>query len=746
MMVNSSNAATVHFVIFPLLAVCTSAAYVQWRHCDAYTPDANSFVPESLSARLLHVDKTHDRISLRVGRRASDSECDGWHTGLTTINVDLDMLGHSSSRRTNINATCRSFSKASNQSVLDLETAIDTTAFHSLSTFHTTIYLLDAGEEERGCLQANITPEISLALRGALRYLPLSILLFVLLVGVARYVRDSSQSVDASLRAILPGFADCLQYLQFIFLTGSLSLFYPGFYQPAVSRLGWTSLFADGLIPQNFTYVSVNDGIYQINGTYGGTFGLELMTQIVGAPTTMETWFNMVVLIVAIAAFTAVCMEIFWLVNRPVGSDTGLLRTFNRTLHVVLSYFMLPLITLSCYQLDNASHLPSWHILLASAFILSILVAFTWLFLQIPTRSLGILIFNGRKQYHQISSSDGLTQQHKLFVIVLFVLVFIRGVAIGGLQISGRAQLAALGTCELVLLICIIQFQAYSLFSIEVVSAITRLATVLCMIAFVPGVTSNNARSAVGYLILLTHACILFFGFFIPTIIQSGKLCCQRPINPAPSVYSLRQLRRRETMRTNLPDRPELSPSPDNDTYRDSVYRESTYHSDGGNGSRHDSISVSGRSYYRPPRHSRFSPQHSMDLFQGHNLPQQTHSDSLYADLSSMDRLRSSYEASSLESSGSGAFSPEAPIDTNTKSLHPRWDDYSFRESDLYYGSPRQAQTGTSTVETPDATTPRPSMRSFSLQELWAGVSKESGTTERGFSVSRPPRPSNLQS
>lgn len=198
------------------------------------------------------------------------------------MNINLDMLGHMSSHHPKTNTICRQLSSTNNQYSLSFGVAIDAIAFHPLSTFHTTIYLIGPDTNEKGCLQANITPEINAALRAALRYVPISVLFFVLFVG------------------------------------------------------------------------------------------LELMTQIVGAPTTMGTWLNMVILIVAIAALSAICIEIFWLLNRPVGSDTGLRRTFNRTLHVVLFYFMLPLIALSCYQLDNASHLPSWHILLASVFILSI--------------------------------------------------------------------------------------------------------------------------------------------------------------------------------------------------------------------------------------------------------------------------------------------------------------------------------------------------------------------------------------
>ncbi|KAI1084681.1 hypothetical protein F5B20DRAFT_522805 [Whalleya microplaca] len=526
----------VHFGLFPPLVTCASAAYVQWQHCDDHTPGLPAFIPESLSASLVPVDDTHDRLSLRIGRWLEESECARWAAEIMSVNIDFDMLGHSSSHHHKVNATCQRLALESNLFILSLTATEDTDAFYALSTFHTAIHLVGPNAEEKGCLQANITPAFSPAIQATLRYAPLTILVFVLLVGIARSVSDSSTSTEAWARAVLPGFADCLQYLQSIFLTGSLSLFYPGFYQPVVSRLGWVSLFADGSITHSRTYAGINDGIYELNGTYGGTFGLELMTQIVGAPMTMDTWLNMVILIMAIAALAALCLEIYWLMNRPVGADTGLRRTFNRTLHMILSYFMLPLIALSFYQIDNASYLPSYHIFLAALLLAIILIAFVWLLSQIPTRSLGVLIFDSRRRYNQIITSETSDGQHKSFVLALFVLLFIRGAAIGGLQISGQAQLAVLGACELVLLACIVQFQAYNMLSTGTISAVARLGSLICMIMLIPGVASDTTRSAIGYLILLIHGCVLVFGFLVPAMIQLGKLCSHWWNRPTPRV------------------------------------------------------------------------------------------------------------------------------------------------------------------------------------------------------------------
>lgn len=535
-----------------LLAACTSAAYVQWQHCDGYIPDAGRFVPESLSASLAHVNNTHDRFSVRVGRRTQDGECAQWAAGIVSARLDLDSLGRSNSYYPTVAATCRS---RGNQSILlDLRAGAETRAFHAFSTFHVAVRLLGPDAVERGCLQANVTPELGPAISATLRYAPSGILLFVLVVGVARSVRGAPIPADADAevesddaeaspppRALLPGVADCLQYLQFVFLTGSLSLFYPGFYQPAVSRLGWTSLFADGLITHGQTYAAARDGIYEVNGTYGGTFGLELMTQVVGAPMTMDTWLNMVILAVAVAGVSAFGLQVhYWTRTRTRDSGeedggTGLRSAFARTLRVVLSYFMLPLVALSFYQIDNAAHLPAYHISLAAIFIVAIILAFAWLLSRVPTRSLGALIFEGRKRYRSVpSASSG--DQHKSFVLALFTLVFVRGVAIGGLQISGRAQLAVLGACELVLLACIVQFQAYGLLSVGTVSAVARLGSLICMVAFVPGVASDSARSAVGYLVLLVHLCMLVVGFLAPAALQLGKICILWRNKPSPDV------------------------------------------------------------------------------------------------------------------------------------------------------------------------------------------------------------------
>ncbi len=89
------------------------------------------------------------------------------------------------------------------------------------------------------CVQATVTPDLGRQISGTLSYLPLAILILIAIstASAAIYSPWGSTDVfrftsnygrdDDLLRLVTPGFGDCLQYIQFIFLAGSLSLNYP---------------------------------------------------------------------------------------------------------------------------------------------------------------------------------------------------------------------------------------------------------------------------------------------------------------------------------------------------------------------------------------------------------------------------------------------------------------------------------------------------------------------------------------
>ncbi|KAI8266304.1 hypothetical protein K4K58_010079 [Colletotrichum sp. SAR11_239] len=394
--------------------------------------------------------------------------------------LEIQMLGRSSAFSAKTNTTCAKLNFAKgwkstmrNPASLYVNFETDIGRLPPLSTFHATLHLQSNDSEEISCRQANITPTLDPTTISAIGYTTWGVFLFVFLVGVLRSVYSAPVTLDEeqrSIRTVLPNVGDCLQYIQFVFLTG--------------------------------------------------------------APMTMDTWINMVVLMVIVALGCAVVIEVVWLVNRHRNFDgevsestVGLRHTFSRVLRIILSYFMLPLAALSFYQLDHASFLPAYHTSLAVALIVAMMGAFIWLLRQIPTHSLGVLIFDSTKRYRRIAPTEDFRRHDETFILILFVLVFVRGAAIGGLQISGPAQLAVLGSCELLLLASIAGFQAYSTFSIGAIAATMRLCSLIFMVSFLPDLAGHETKSAIGYLLLALHTGMLLLGFFVPAVCDLVALC-----------------------------------------------------------------------------------------------------------------------------------------------------------------------------------------------------------------------------
>lgn len=521
------------------VTVC-AATFVPNQRCDNGREKGVPALPSNtaVQAKLKPGDGADVRLALDTLTLLGREDCAQWATELTRGTIELEAMGRPTLfAQLNISG-CRPSAYHEDQANLYVSFDQGMRAFPPVSTMRTTIRLYDVKSEERGCLRSHITPALPPRWSSMLRYFPLGIFLFVLVVGVIRSLvnlpppddeddvprlgdGDGDEDEDApDPQPVLPNVGDCLQYLQHIFLGASLSLFYPGFMIPVAGRVSWSSLFSGGILTYGHAdYEGISDGIYERNGTYGGTFGLETMAQIVGAPATMGTWLNMVFLFTIFLVISALLIEAFWFFKRmkrpasAVSWSVRLRQTGRQVLQVALSYFIVPLISLSVYQLIHASWLPLYHTVLAALLIAMAIASLTWLFRSLPTRSLGVLLFNRDKQYSRMT--DGGHQADALFVRMLFTLNFIRGIAIGGLQFSGLAQLVTLAACEVILIICIAALQAYPTFSLGTITAVARLFVLLAMTAFIPGVASDRTRHVVGYIILLLHAGILVLGFLL---------------------------------------------------------------------------------------------------------------------------------------------------------------------------------------------------------------------------------------
>ena len=403
----------------------------------------------------------------------------------------------------------------------------------------------DVGGQYYSCVVATITPDLGESLNAILRYLPLVVLIVVGVATVGAAIFSPWGSADLFhwssnfgrdedlLRLVTPGFGDCLQYIQFVVLTGSLSLSYPGFYQPAVSRVAWSSLmFNQSFVTGGNGTQSVVDGIYEYrNGT---TYGLDRMSQLVGMTSDRDIWADMIVwLVVIVAAVTILGQLGFagrWIYRKIKGEPPEDLRSKNgpftvgNIVRLVTNFFVLPLASLSFYQMVIAGKGPSYSVALAALALVVILASAVWLlllFIRTKPRSFlfdDLLTVLAYGPLYNTYCDDAAT-----FALIPLFVNFVRGIAIGAVQPSGIAQLVLLAISELVLILTINAFRPFpsatSMNIYHTCFSVIRLITILLSIAFVPSVgVEDSSKGWIGYAILIIHACTMVFGFFLNAV------------------------------------------------------------------------------------------------------------------------------------------------------------------------------------------------------------------------------------
>ena len=403
----------------------------------------------------------------------------------------------------------------------------------------------DARGQFYGCVIATITPDLGSTLKGLLRYLPLAILIMVAVATIFAATMSPWGSSDIFhwtsnfgrdedlLRLVTPGFADCLQYIQFIVLTGSLSLRYPGFYQPAVSRVAWSSLmFNESLVTNGNGTEPVVDGIYQ----YGNASmnGLDRMSNLVGMTEPKDMWIGMIVWLVVSVAVVCLLTQlgfIFrWAYRQVANIEAEDLRSKNgpftagNVVRVVMNFFLLPLAALSFYQLVISSRGPTYAVALAALTIVALfLFAARLLFLFIKVRPRSFLFDDLQTVLTYGPLYNTYCDDAGTFALVPIFINLLRAIAIGAVQQSGVAQVVLLAICEIILILTINAFRPYptatSMNIYHACFSVIRLITVLLSIAFVPSLQVEHAsRGWIGYAILLIHACVLVFGFFLNAV------------------------------------------------------------------------------------------------------------------------------------------------------------------------------------------------------------------------------------
>lgn len=409
-------------------------------------------------------------------------------------------------------------------------------------TSFTPSFILKYGDQsgtQIGCVSTTVTPDLG-NISWALKFLPLVVLLFsgfaVVMAGIfspwgttnifhwtANYGRDADL-----LRLVTPGFGDCLQYIQFVALTGALSLSYPGFYQPIVSQVGWSTLmFNQSFVANAESWQSVVDGIYITNGTYG----LQQVGQLIGMSHSEDIWAGMMVwlsvIIAAVFLLTQLGFLLQWLYRLLKNTPEEDLRSKNipfsvgNVVRIVLNYFIMPIVALSCFQMVIADQSPAFAVALAVVTLLLLLGSATWLlYFIISTRPKAFLFDDLPTVLRYGPLYNTYSDEAAAYALIPVLLSIVRGIAIGAVQLSGIAQVVLLAICEVIQILTVHAFRPFhsptSMNAYHTVFSVLRLVTIMLMVAFSPTLGVNDGTKGwIGYVILLIHGCVMVFGFFL---------------------------------------------------------------------------------------------------------------------------------------------------------------------------------------------------------------------------------------
>ncbi|KAI1631071.1 hypothetical protein F4809DRAFT_194944 [Biscogniauxia mediterranea] len=415
------------------------------------------------------------------------------------------------------------------------------------------IWYGDTASTTIGCVSATVTPSLG-DIAWPLKFLPLLVLVFVGFAtafagifspwgtsDVFHWTSNYGRDPDL-LRLVTPGFGDCLQYIQFIVLTGGLTLQYPGFYQPVVSQGSWSTLmFNESFVSKAEPYESLVDGIYVTNGTYG----LQRIAQLVGMSQVEDIWAGMMIWLLVIIGSVLLLVQLgflvrwMWRVARHIPEED--LRSKNYPFSVgsivrlVFGYFLLPIVALSTFQLVVATQ--SSAVLVAMAVVTLVLIigfAIRLMYLIATTKPRSHLFDDLPTLLLYGPLYNTYSDEAAAFAMVPVMLTILRGIAIGAVQPSGTAQIVMLAVCEVIMMLTLHAFRPFhsptSMNAYHTGFSILRFITIILMVAFVPsmGVT-EGPKGWIGYAILLIHGGVLVFGFFLnalqTTIEVIARLC-----------------------------------------------------------------------------------------------------------------------------------------------------------------------------------------------------------------------------
>ncbi|KAI8195774.1 hypothetical protein K4K49_007670 [Colletotrichum sp. SAR 10_70] len=406
-----------------LLAIAStaSAAYVQFQDChDAISSEVAAssntrLTPEGLRAALDNSDAVTKLHLNLTGSYPGVKTCDLVPSSNVSATVEITSLTASKSYTVhNLTTSCHETNYPDHDVALirhQMTFLLDPPSL--IDSWDLNLHL-SSSSQPFSCVAATITPALSPIAKSIAQYLPPATLLLTLLLALWHELLPlqvpsptfNGPFISSPSPTHLTLISQCLTTIQFLFLSTSLTIPYPSFLRPLAAPSSWSTLMIPrGPVHSATPYFGLKDALYEVNGTLTASPGLELMTQILGAPVTPRSWANTLTLVGLLLLATAAAAQLA--LRRPSNraraarlrgtTDPGLRGTVWTVLRVFLTYFLTPVAAWSTYQLTAAAFLPLYHTVLTALVVALLVAALWWGVTQNSPRNMGYLLLDASK-------------------------------------------------------------------------------------------------------------------------------------------------------------------------------------------------------------------------------------------------------------------------------------------------------------------------------------------------------------
>ncbi|KAF4827499.1 hypothetical protein CGCTS75_v008192 [Colletotrichum tropicale] len=506
------------FLLLSTLASRTSAAYVQFQDCyDAISPEVAAssntrLTPEGLRAALDKSDAVTKLHLNLTGSYPGVKTCDLIPSSNVSATIEIISLTASKSYTVhNLTTSCHEMNYPNHDVALirhQMTFLLDPPSL--IDSWDLNLHL-SSYSQPFSCVTATITPALSPVAKSIAQYLPPATLLLTLLLALWHELlplQIPSQTfngpfISSPSPTHLTLISQCLTTIQFLFLSTALTIPYPSFLRPLAAPSSWSTLMIPrGPVHSATPYFGLKDALYEVNGTLTASPGLELMTQILGAPVTPRSWANTLTLVGLLLLATAAAAQLA--LRRPSSraraarlrgtTDPGLRGTVWTVLRVFLTYFLTPVAAWSTYQLTAAAFLPLYHTVLTALVVALLVAALWWGVTQNSPRNMGYLLLDASKTPQ---TPDKLSRSQDRYAMAMFALMFVRGAAVGGLQMAGAGvvQVLVLAACEVVqLLVMGFTWRCVPVLRVGGALSAARLIVLGIFVGFLPGVVAEEYR------------------------------------------------------------------------------------------------------------------------------------------------------------------------------------------------------------------------------------------------------------